>query len=124
MRSRARVAAVALLVGLACLLALSATALAGTAKQTQVKEGIHSLQVGLQSWAVDHGDRYPRFISNAHFRAALGPYLDSWPLNPNTNRPMRLSRGGGNFGYRLSGDRTRFRLIGWGRDGARIIVVP
>lgn len=103
---------------------LAAPASAGNAKQAAVKEGIHTLQVGIQSFAVDHDDLYPRFVSNRQFRALLNTYVDIWPDNPNSGRPMRCFHSGGNFGYRLSKDRTRFRLIGWGRDGARVIVVP
>jgi hypothetical protein len=122
MKSSARVGVVVLLVVVSGVLAAPAL---GGVKQSQVKEGIHTLQVGLQSYAIDHNDLYPRFISSAHFRALLYPaYVDNWPRNPNTDRPMRRARSAGNFGYRLSADRSRFLLIGRGKDGARIIVVP
>src|SRR5664280_891414 len=54
------------------------------AKDAAVKEGIHSIQVGIQSYAVDHGDAYPTALAD---KAALldangNSYVDNWPKNP------------------------------------------
>jgi hypothetical protein len=119
-RSLCLVAALALL----CCLG-AASAVASPAKDAAVKEGIHSLQVGIQSYAVDHHDRYPRFISNAHFRALMRSYVDNYPRNPYRDRPMRSCfRHAGDFTYRVSHDRKQFLLVGWGHGGVRVIRVP
>ncbi len=50
------------------------------AKDAAVKEGIHSIQVGVQSYAVDNSDVYPATGSvNALLK---GTYVDNWPKNP------------------------------------------
>jgi hypothetical protein len=120
-RSLCLVLAVALL----CCLGAASAASASSAKDVAVKEGIHSLQVGIQSYAVDHRDRYPRFISNAHFCALMRSYVDYFPRNPYRDRPMRSRfRHAGDFTYRVSHDRQHFLLVGWGHGGARVIRVP
>ena len=61
------------------------------AKDAAVKEGIHSIQIGVQSYAVDNSDTYPAAIATS---AALvdvtgKAYVDNWPKNPFTNVPMK-----------------------------------
>ena len=56
------------------------------AKDAAVKEGIHSLQVGVQSYAVDNSDTYPGSLSQPGLVDSTGhPYVDNWPKNPFTN---------------------------------------
>ena len=55
------------------------------AKDSAVKEGIHSIQVGVQSYAVDYTDTYPR-TGDVNFLS--GSYVDNWPKNPWTNNAM------------------------------------
>jgi hypothetical protein len=86
------------------------------ARETGVKEGVHALQVGIQAWAVDHGDRYPR---QAAVRAdgAIASYVDTWPENPYTGEPMAPGKGPGDYTYTKV--RGGFRLTGHvdrGRD--------
>ena len=50
------------------------------AKDAAVKEGIHSIQVGVQSWAVDNNDTYP--ATGGVTKALLSSYVDNWPRNP------------------------------------------
>ena len=129
MKSSPRIV-VSLVAGLVCLSALgvfSSTAGALTEAQAnaaQTRENIHTLQVAIQSYAVDNGDVYPPFVSNWQFRTLLGFYIDSWPINPYTDHRMRQKRNAGNFRYVTHDDGTSFRLIGWGRHHRRIIVVP
>ncbi len=54
------------------------------AKDAAVKEGIHSIQVGIQSYAVDHSDTYPAALTaSAQLVDATGnAYVDNWPKNP------------------------------------------
>jgi len=128
-RSSKRVAVVAAL-GLSCLLALGAvcsTAGALTAKQKaiRVRVGIRDLQVTLQSYSIDNGDLYPRFTSNPQFRALLTPWVyRHWPINPYSGRSMRNKRSAGNFTYATYANLSKFRLIGWGPHGRRILVAP
>jgi len=98
---------------------------AAKVKAAKVRSNVHRLQVAVQIYAVDNGDLYPRFTTNRAFRALLAPYIDNrWPRNPYTHRSMRQKRSRGNFSYATYGNLTRFRLIGWGPSGRRIIVVP
>ena len=56
------------------------------AKDAAVKEGIHSLQVGVQSYAVDNSDTYPATLTQAGLVDSTGhAYVDNWPKNPFTN---------------------------------------
>jgi predicted amidohydrolase YtcJ len=80
------------------------------ARVTQLKEGIHSLQVGIQSWAVDNGDKYPPVADVT--QAGLAIYVDVWPDNPWTGAPMAPGTGRGDYTYhRLAGGKG-FRLAG------------
>jgi hypothetical protein len=79
----------------------------------------------VQTCAVDNDELYPRFISNAQFRALLMTYIDSgWPTKPYSPRSMRQKRSAGNFTYATHGNQTKLRLIGWGPHGRRLIVAP
>ena len=55
------------------------------AKDAAVKEGIHSIQVGIQSYAVDNNDTYPAAgtVTQALLvDSSSKPYVDNWPKNP------------------------------------------
>jgi hypothetical protein len=125
--SSARIATV-VIVTLACAVAFGmagSPARASVAlgpKAAQTIENVHTLQIALQSYFVDHSDRWPRFTTKRRFRALLAPYVDRWPTNPWSHRSMRQKRNRGNFTYRRVGD--SYRLIGWGPHDRRIIVVP
>jgi hypothetical protein len=126
-RSSLRIA-MAVVLALTCMLAVGAFSSPASAsthvgpKAAKLIENIHSLQIALQSYCADHGDRWPHFTSNRRFRALLMPYLDRWPRNPWSHRSMRQKRNRGNFTYRRLD--TSYRLTGWGPHGRRIIVVP
>jgi type IV pilus assembly protein PilA len=91
------------------------------AKESAVKEGVHSIQVGVQSYAVDFNDVYPTTVSSA----AMASYVDIWPKNPWTNSAMtdQGSFTKGDYDYSGGGASTTFQLIGWGKS-AGIITVP
>ena len=57
------------------------------AKDAAVKEGIHSIQIGVQSYAVDNNDTYPAAIATSAVLvdASGKAYVDNWPKNPFTN---------------------------------------
>ncbi len=50
------------------------------AKDAAVKEGVHAIRVGVQSWAEDNDDTYPPVATGT--QANLGSYVDHWPTNP------------------------------------------
>jgi hypothetical protein len=84
-----------------------------------VKEGIHSLEVGIRSWAVDHQNVYPS--ASEMNSAAMSGYIDWWPTNPYTGAPMMEGTGPGDFSYEVSPDGMSFRLVGYGANG-RIVM--
>jgi type IV pilus assembly protein PilA len=67
------------------------------AKDAGVKEGIHSLQIGIQSYAVDNTDTYPpkTYVDAGATGTGLGDpatgYIDKWPNNAFINAPMASS---------------------------------
>ena len=95
------------------------------AKEAAVKEGVHSIQVGIQSWAVDHNDLYPADAS----KTTLGSYVDNWPKNPWTQAAMATnSTAQGDCKYTPDADNSGvnddFQLVGYGKGGTAIITVP
>jgi len=89
------------------------------AEESAVKEGIYSLQVGIQSWAVDHGDVYPS-ASDVNQMTMLH-FIGYWPTNPYTGDPMVQGTGPGDYFYEVAPDGTSFTLIGYGEDGKIVI---
>jgi prepilin-type N-terminal cleavage/methylation domain-containing protein len=64
------------------------------AKTAAVKEGIHSIQIGVQSWAVDENDVYPDVVGStagATGKPTVLSLVDNWPNNPFTNVAMKDS---------------------------------
>jgi type II secretion system protein G len=90
------------------------------AKESAVKEGVHSIQIGVQSYAVDNGDLYPAATLTT---AVLGSYVDNWPKNPWSNAPMADRSSQGDFVYGQSGQ-TTFSIIGHGKNNTPVITVP
>jgi type IV pilus assembly protein PilA len=93
------------------------------AKEAAVKEGVHSIQIGVQSWAVDNNDTYPPDAA----AATLANYVDIWPKNPWANAPMATNAATqGNALYSPVGGppATSFTLVGHGKGGAVVISVP
>jgi len=78
------------------------------AKDAGVKEGVHAIQIGVQSYAVDNNDVYPL---TAAMVAAITPELDPWPDNPFTGVAMTNTGDLGNFTY-VSADGTDYTLLG------------
>jgi type IV pilus assembly protein PilA len=77
------------------------------AKDSAVKEGIHSIQIGVQSYAVDYNDSYP---PSGNINFLKGTYVDNWPKDPWENDDMASSSAKGDYTYtKLS---TSFTLAG------------
>lgn len=81
-----------------------------------VKEGIHTIQIGIETYAVDHDDRFPppSMVDARHF----GEYVERWPTTERWGgEPLRAGDGPGEFEYRVNADCTAYRLVGYGADG-------
>jgi type II secretion system protein G len=92
------------------------------AKESAVKEGVHSIQIGVQSYAVDYNDKYPPAADVE--KATMLPYVDNWPKDPwGTGAPMTNSSAKGNYGYQYLSNGDSFRLVGYGKSSA-VITVP
>jgi prepilin-type N-terminal cleavage/methylation domain-containing protein len=68
------------------------------AKNSAVKEGVHSIQVGIQSWAVDNNDVYPPAADVAP-GGGVAAMVDNWPNNPWTNVDMVQAGTKGDYTY-------------------------
>lgn len=90
-------------------------------REATVREGIHSLQVGVQAWAVDHGDIYPD--PSVVNEVGLADYVTHWPANPYIGGPMTEGAGAGQFGYAAGTGGTSFVLVGYGKHGP-VVTVP
>jgi len=87
------------------------------AKDAAVKEGVHTLQIGVQTYATDHNDTYPADAK----QATIGSFIDTWPKNPWNNAVMTDAGTQGNYSYATTS--TGFTMSGYGKSGA-IITVP
>jgi len=76
------------------------------AKDAGVKEGIHALQIGIQSWAVDNNDNYPVIatVSVGVLGDPANGYVDKWPNNPfeSVATPMAQANSLGNYTYTVT----------------------
>ena len=71
------------------------------AKDAGVKEGVHSIQVGIQSVAVDTNDIYP-IAADVAAGGSVGSALDKWPQDPFNGGNMVTGAGAddpGDFAY-------------------------
>ena len=78
------------------------------AKDAGVKEGVHTIQVGVQSYAVDNDDEYPL---TANVVANIAADIDQWPQNPFEGDDMENLDNLGDFVY-VSADGTDYTLLG------------
>jgi type II secretory pathway pseudopilin PulG len=103
------------------------------AKEASVKEGVHSIQIGIQSYAVDEDDLYPddaAELQGVLIDANNNPYVDNWPDNPwVANTAMStLAATQGDALYSVdvdaNGINDDFTLVGHGKDANPVITVP
>ena len=78
----------------------------GKAKDAAVKEGIHRVEVGVESYAADSNDGLPATVN----QTTVGAYVDNWPQNPYTNAAMKDSPAVGDYTYQPASD--SFTLVG------------
>ena len=92
------------------------------AKAAGVKEGVHSIQVGVQTYATDQtADEYP--AAGGVDAASMADYVDNWPNDPWTGDAMDDLGTQGNYTYTVSADLSQFGLEGFGKDDASVIFV-
>lgn len=85
-------------------------------KDAAVKEGLHSLQIGIQTWATDHNDRYPSADVAIRSNKGFAGYLDSWSVSPYSGAPMKSGDQPGDYTY--TSDGTTYKLSGHLGDGS------
>jgi len=90
------------------------------AKDAAVREGVHWLQVGIQTWATDHNDRYPSPDVVVKSDKGFATYIDNWPRNPYTGAPMKPGDQPGDYTY--TSDGTTYKLSGHLGDGSDFTV--
>jgi len=84
------------------------------AKDASVKEATHVIQLGLSSYAVDHGDVYPAALADKTVLVDSGgdPYIDNWPENPWTQVEMVNDPAKGHYTYTQGPGGNSFTLAG------------
>jgi type IV pilus assembly protein PilA len=93
------------------------------AKESAVKGGVHNIELGVASYAVDHADHYPLAVSRAALVDSKGaPYVDNWPQNAWRGDDMSDSTSQGDFTYTPTS--TGFTLVGHGTGGRDVITAP
>ena len=85
------------------------------AKDAAVKDAVHSLQIGVQSYAVDHNDTYP---ASGDLSALKSDYLDAWPRDPYQGGDMAYASSptAGSYAYTSTG--TSYNIVGWMSSGS------
>ncbi len=90
------------------------------AKEAVVREGVHAIRVGVQTWATEHDDSYPE-AAEVSQGGAVGTLVDRWPANPwSEGLPMTGSGTIGNYQYTLGPGAHSFTLDGYGVHGVVI----
>ncbi len=85
------------------------------AKDAAVKEGVHTIQIGVQSYAVDHDDTYP---PSGSLDALRGTYVDTWPRDPFGGGLMTYSAAASPGSYSYVAAAPSYHLTGWLSDGS------
>ena len=95
------------------------------ANEAAVKEGLHSIQIGVQSYCVDNHNQYPdpSLVTSTNLVDSNGQrYVDNWPTNPYTGEPMAQGTQPGNFTYEVTAE-GGYQLTGYGQSGP-VLTVP
>lgn len=97
-------------------------------RETAVVDGVLDIQVGIEDWAVDHGDTYPP--GSVATPDGLRDYVAVWPVNPFSGGPMLPADEGGapnvpgGYLYLRHDDRSGYELTAFGAGGEPIPIVP
>jgi prepilin-type N-terminal cleavage/methylation domain-containing protein len=92
------------------------------AKGAAVKEGVHNVEIGIQTYAIEHQDSFPA-VTDVTRGGPVGATVENWPLNPWTDADMAdtTSSAQGDFHYVPSSG--TYTLVGYGSTGV-VIAVP
>ncbi len=96
-------------------------------RESSVRDGVTSIQSGIEAWAADHKGRYPApvRVSAAGLVTPDGlSYVDPWPSNPYAGGAMSQGSGAGQFLYVRGPKGASYSLTGYGSDGGALITVP
>ena len=63
------------------------------AKDSSVKEGVHTVLVGIQSYATDFNDKYPLDATVLSTDANMKAQVDTWPDDPFVSGSVDMSNG-------------------------------
>jgi hypothetical protein len=97
------------------------------AEERAVRDGVTSIQAGVEAWAVEHGGRYPvpGRVTQARLTSAAGsPLVDPWPQNPYAGGAMTQGRGEGQFLYVRGPQGRSYTLTGYGPGGVLLVTLP
>ena len=98
--------------------AASSPAAAGDA-DLQVKEGVHAILIGLQSWAVTQDTaHYPRRADQATLGDAMTGADQPWPVNPFTGAAMAPGDQPGDYAYAVAKDKKSCTVTAYLADGS------
>jgi hypothetical protein len=97
------------------------------ARENSVRDGVTTIQAGVEAWAADHDGTYPSAarVSAQRLVAADGTaYVDVWPSNPFSGGSMTQGNGAGRFLYDRGPGGASYSITGYGEDGTILITVP
>jgi type II secretion system protein G len=81
------------------------------AKNSGVKGGVHTIELGIAAYAIDNGDLYPD-VSAVNQSGLVGAQVDNWPKNPWTTVYMQQGTNHGDYTYTLGAASTSFSIAG------------
>jgi len=91
------------------------------AKDAAIKGGTHNIELGIASWAIDHGDTYPDVVDSTAATTLpgggagppVGVYVDNWPDTPWSGGAVMVDAlTKGDYSYTPLAGRTSFTLAG------------
>ena len=94
------------------------------AKDSAVKGGVHNIELGIASYAVDHSDQYPASVADKSvlIDASGNSYVDNWPKNPyNTGAEMKDGTDLGDYTYQPPSASSSFSIAGHMSTGDWVI---
>jgi len=101
------------------------------AKDAGVKEGVHAIQIGIQSWAVDNNDMYPDVVDPVNaatngLATSVGLNVDNWPNDPwNGTTDMTATGVQGGYTYTVTPvTYDAYVMTGLGKGNAVVITIP
>ncbi len=71
--------------------------------------GVTAIQDGVIAWAARHGGAYPT-TAEVSSEGGIASYVDPWPRNPETGRPMALGSSVGSYTYEQINGGKAYRL--------------